>query len=69
MMTEETYESNAKILSTDEPKKCAFCERAGAIFGMLLGGIILFIGADLLMGGRLSNLISGGMTEETDDES
>ena len=46
--------------------ECRLCEQVGGLFGILLGAVILFIGIDVLTGGSLSTLISGGVT---DDES
>jgi len=54
-----------------EPKRCILCERVSGIFGLLLGTVILFIAIDVLSGGRLSDMIGGGIEEEVteDDES
>jgi len=51
------------------PKRCIMCERVSGIFGLLLGGIILFIAVDVLSGGKLSNLISGPREVTDNDES
>lgn len=48
-----------------EKKKCTLCERLGGVFGVLLGGILLFISIDVLTGGKLSTLISGGSVQPT----
>jgi hypothetical protein len=41
----------------DEEKECIWCERSLAIFGILLGAVILFISLDVLTESRLSSLI------------
>jgi len=54
-----------------EPKRCILCERVSGVFGLLLGTVILFIAIDVLSGGRLSDMIGGGIEGEVteDDES
>lgn len=55
-----------------EPKRCLLCERVSGVFGLLLGGVILFIAIDVLSGGWLSGMIGGTVIEgevTEDDES
>lgn len=43
----------------ETPKKeCTFCEKFGAVFGMAIGIVFVFVSIDLISGGRLSGLIS-----------
>jgi hypothetical protein len=51
----------------DAPKECKLCERIGGILGLAIGAILIFISVDILTGGELSNLISGGLAETTDE--
>ena len=54
------------ILTGDVEEKtgCVMCEKVGAIFGIILGTALLFVGIDLLTGGYLSSMISGGKADD-----
>jgi Na+/citrate or Na+/malate symporter len=59
--------NDENIVEPDEPRKCRMCEIVGGIFGITLGVVFLFISIDILSGGMLSGLISGGKEEVTDE--
>lgn len=50
-----------------EPKKCAFCDRALAIFGLALGAVFLYISIDLLVGGKITAMLGGGNAREVSE--
>lgn len=52
----------------DDKPKCKLCETMSGVFGILLGTVILLISVDLLIGGRISSLISGGHVETEAEE-
>ena len=53
-------------IKDDGEKKCVLCDKVWGVFGLLLGGVFLFISIDVLFGGVLSNMISNRREEETE---
>jgi hypothetical protein len=56
----------------DEPRQCAFCERAWGLIGAAAGLAILAIGLDLILGGALTSAVfrrRNPWSEATDDSS
>lgn len=49
------------MMTQPEEKECVMCEKALAVFGILLGAAILFIAIDVLTGSKLSSMISGSV--------
>lgn len=51
-----------------EPRKCVFCDRMLAVFGVALGLVFLYISIDILTGQKLTGMLSGSRTEVIDSE-
>lgn len=52
----------------DAPRKCVLCDRALAVFGILLGAVFLYISIDILTGQKLTGLLSGARAEVIEND-